>query len=124
MNVEIAKNWVKRYQSEDLSSKEDLREAGIAYLVLGEVMKASEIYEQELIENISVERVIDAAISNEEQKFYSSSLNCYRLAVDNLNIDDRGFVARIFEGLKRLKEINLNCNDIDFLENRLLDMYR
>jgi hypothetical protein len=123
MDLDTAKELIYKYQREEIRTKEDLREAGVAYLMYGEVMKTSEIYEQELFEAIPVEKVIEAAISNKEQGFLAASLNCYRLAVDNLDTEDRDIVSKVFEGLKVLKEANINIGQIDFLENRLLDKF-
>jgi tetratricopeptide (TPR) repeat protein len=122
MDLETAKEWITKYQHRRVKTKKELREAGVAYLIYGEVMKTSEIYEQELREAIPVERVLEAAVSNREQGFLKASLNCYRLAADNLNIEDRDIVSRIFEGLRNLKE--WNGEEIKRLEDRLLDKFR
>jgi tetratricopeptide (TPR) repeat protein len=123
MDLDIAMSWICKYQDGTPKSKNDLRQLAEAHIMLGEVLPFSEIYQYKLLEAPPVDLILKGAISSREQGFMASSFNCYRLATDNVNKEDKDTVLKIFEGIRTLKGTDIGQDHLRFLENRLLNKY-
>jgi hypothetical protein len=96
--------WIARYDAGELEGKEDHRKRADLYLVDGHLVKALEMYRDEVGEEIPLSHLLEAAEYRQLEGDFRGSVHIYREAIGRISVDDLDEIIKISKGLKLVKK--------------------